>query len=325
MAEYKVTTATATNLNGNLNVTTDSSATTNYLTFVDSTTTGNKSVKVSGNSPSFVPSTGNLAIQGTLYVGSGGVNITGITESTSTSTGAIINAGGLGIAKSIFSGNNIVTTGGSFYSNNVSTAGIARGLLHFRESNSLDRWAFGTDTAEAGTNTGSALRIWAYDDAGNYLNNPISFARATGITYFGAAIVLPTIGGTASSLDFYQQATLSTTFTDSSLTTGTIVFNLTRIGNIVTLTQQTADTTTSNYTANGAGYFTSNTAIPANFRPPNGVTFSMLVYNGGYADGYVTITTGGLIYIRNTAIGNFNASGQIGWFGWSVSWAVGSG
>jgi hypothetical protein len=325
MAEYKVTTVTATNLNGNLNVTTDSSATTNYLTFVDSTTTGNKSVKVSGNSPTFIPSSGNLAIQGTLYAGSGGINVTGTTESTSTSTGAILNAGGMGVAKSIFSGNNIVTTGGSFYSDNVSTAGTARGLLHFRESNSLDRWSFGTADQETGSNVGSNYYIWRYDDSGNYLDSPLWINRSTGAVRISDALLFSNSvsGYNASNLTYYEETTFSSTFTNNGLTTGTVNFKVTRIGNVVTLTQTTDGATTSNYSASGAGYFVSNSALPARFRPSYVQTVCAIGVNSGASviiD--IVIQNTGYIWIRLAPASSFSASGTIGWWGVPCTWLV---
>jgi hypothetical protein len=144
-----------------------------------------------------------------------------------------------------------------------------------------------------------------------------------GVVFPATSIKFPTSGGTATGLAHYEETTLATTFANSSLTTGTVDFKLTRIGNIVTLTQTTGDATTSNYTANGAGTFLSNTALAARFRPANGITMGMIVYNGAYATGAVTIRTDGGVAIRLADLAaNFGASGQIGWFGWSISWAV---
>jgi microcystin-dependent protein len=45
-----------------------------------------------------------------------------------------------------------------------------------------NRWwvSLGDGTAESGSNAGSNLQIYAYDDAGNYLSNPMTITRSTG-------------------------------------------------------------------------------------------------------------------------------------------------
>ena len=59
-----------------------------------------------------ITSTGNLLIGGTTDItGSGGLKVFGTTASTSTTTGALQVAGGVGVAGALFAGGNIVSTG----------------------------------------------------------------------------------------------------------------------------------------------------------------------------------------------------------------------
>jgi hypothetical protein len=66
------------------------------------------------------------------------------------------------------------------------TAGTARWLMHL-----------GTAEAESGTNAGSNLGIYRYDDLGNYLGNPLSISRATGNVAIAQAL---SVGGVLSAL-----------------------------------------------------------------------------------------------------------------------------
>jgi hypothetical protein len=57
---------------------------------------------------------------------------------------------------------------------------VAR-IFSFR-TNDLPRWAFRVDNTESGSNAGSDLAIRRYNDAGTFVDAPISINRATGLT-----------------------------------------------------------------------------------------------------------------------------------------------
>jgi len=97
----------------NVSVTNTSSNATFYPAFVEATS-GNIGIRA-GSSLTFNPSTnqlsltGNAAIQNSLVVGNLSINNT--TASTSSTTGALTVAGGVGIVGNIFAGSNILVTG----------------------------------------------------------------------------------------------------------------------------------------------------------------------------------------------------------------------
>jgi hypothetical protein len=109
----------------------------------------------------------NITSLGTLTA----LNVTG----TVTIVGVINHSGG-----DINTDNDIYISGG---------AGSHR-ILGFRTSG-LARWIFrATNEAEAGANAGSNLALDNYDDAGAYINTPLTLARATGIPTFWTAVNL---------------------------------------------------------------------------------------------------------------------------------------
>lgn len=54
-------------------------------------------------------------------------------------------------------------------------------ILSFRTDN-LPRWAFRVDGTESGSNTGSDFAVRRYDDAGTYIDSPLTINRSTGTT-----------------------------------------------------------------------------------------------------------------------------------------------
>jgi hypothetical protein len=124
------------NTSTTLQVSSDTTNNNRFLTFVDSSSSGFRSIRTSseitfnpsgklftvnniranGTAESTSTSTGALVVSGGVGVGgrlnvAGATSITSTTASTSTSTGALVVSGGLGVAKNIFSGGNIVASG----------------------------------------------------------------------------------------------------------------------------------------------------------------------------------------------------------------------
>ena len=69
-------------------------------------------------------------------------------------------------------------------------------LLSFRTAN-LPRWAIRKDGNETGANVGGDLAVRRYDDAGAFIDTPISIKRSTGAVTLNSAYALPTTDGTA--------------------------------------------------------------------------------------------------------------------------------
>jgi len=65
-------------------------------------------------------------------------------------------------------------------------ASIAK-IFSFRSGN-LPRWAFRVDGTESGANAGADLAIRRYNDAGTFIDAPLSFARATGAATFASSV-----------------------------------------------------------------------------------------------------------------------------------------
>lgn len=129
---------TATNAT-NVTITNDTSTTTtHYLTFV-SGTTGNLPVKVDGNDLVFVPSTGFLGLGTTTPTTrldvAGGTRISGVTtvtntsQATSTVTGALQIAGGVGIQQNLYVGGTTNLTGVETISNTTNASSTTTGAL----------------------------------------------------------------------------------------------------------------------------------------------------------------------------------------------------
>lgn len=138
----------------------------------------------------------NIATTGTLDFGNttarvrmttNGLDVLTSTASTSTTSGALTVAGGVGIAGAVNAGS--VTASGPFFTVSNTTAAGIRGLRV--QTSASDRWVVGGNgTAESGSNAGTDFQITAYNDAGAFLSTPLAIARATGTATFSAGISL---------------------------------------------------------------------------------------------------------------------------------------
>lgn len=110
------------------------------------------------------------------------------TASTSTSSGALVVSGGVGVAKAVYVGNEILTndTNGAGFRHSAA-AGLYRGLK--LQTSGSDRWLFASnDASEAGSNAGSDLVLFSYADAGTFLREDLKITRSTGAAKFGGSI-----------------------------------------------------------------------------------------------------------------------------------------
>ena len=153
--------------------------------------------------------TAKASLSGATF--SGAVSVTNATDSSSSTTGSLKTAGGLGVAKAVNIGTTLAVTGAStfsgdvtiskatpvitasasstttasFYLDNASSGSYGRFL--FRVGGAR-RWDFGRDgTAESGANAGSDFYLTAYSDAGSGIGTWLAVRRADGKTTLGGA------------------------------------------------------------------------------------------------------------------------------------------
>lgn len=134
---------------------------------------------------------------------------------------------------------------------------------------------------------------------------------AAGTGVFATGVQLPTSGGTATTLDYYETDDAETsTFTPNGTgsnqgtatpptggaNSGTITFGLTRVGRVVTLRIPTVTATAGTTTTN----MKSNTALPSRFRPSSNMQFNCTVEQADTdlaTPGKISISNAGVISI----------------------------
>lgn len=117
-----------------------------------------------------------------------------------------------------------------------------------------------------------------------------------GMKAFMSGLQLLTFGGTPTTLNYYEEYTHTTTFTNNAETTNSMTLKLVRVGTSVIL----LNTTVGSAAGQGAplNRFTANTVLPARFRPAQEVFHTWLIANGGvYKTGAITIEATGDIFI----------------------------
>ena len=164
------------------------------------------------------------------------------------------------------------------------------------------------NTFSGGIVTGSSITITGSTDSISSITGELTCAGGASIAkklYVGTGIMLPSTGGTASILDYYERATSFPVMFQSTVTGGTtsiVNILLTRIGNIVQI--QIPDM----YINANGGYITNNPGyyLPTRFCPNtmSWLDFSIHTINiGSYQDaGTLSINTAGqiLIYKSNS-------------------------
>lgn len=129
-----------------------------------------------------------------------------------------------------------------------------------RATNQLVLGSGNTATINAASLAGNRIYTIPDTSADSSFVMTASDQTISGVKTFSSGILLPTSGGTPSSLDYYEQGTHASTFTGGTFTSGTITLNFTRVGNVVTMRWPAIQGAA---TAN----IVNNTALPTRLRP----------------------------------------------------------
>lgn len=135
-----------------------------------------------------------------------------------------------------------------------------------------------------------------------------------------AGIVLPTTGGTAATLNYYETATHSTVFT-GAYTSSTKNFKLVRVGDLVTMTMTSSGLAGTPSTATS---LTASTALPSRFCPAANRTWAITGYDND-VDGMAVVrlgTDGLLVITPRSVISSFTIGGGAGTEAFTLSWVV---
>ena len=252
-----------------------------------------------------ITGTGNLTV-GANGITCGNITNSGVilasntTESTTTSTGAIICSGGVAIAK------------------NLNVGGVITALGLNTGSNTIYGGAF---------NTANNMTCGSITNSGNYggsgfINIGTNSMTCGAITSSGAIscgtlspqnVLLPTSGGTATALNYYESNVnfpMMFQGAGGGGTTTTVNLTISRMGNIVNIIMPIV-----NINSNGS-YITTNSAyyLPTRFRP-SAVYIDYCMHSMNIA----TYLETGMINVCNTGVINICKSSS------SVSFGVGTG
>ena len=132
------------------------------------------------------------------------------------------------------------------------------------------------------------------------------------------AMYLPSLGGTASPLNYYEEINMVSSVTGAFDATDAFVARLTRIGRVVTMTVQP-------YTAASTVYLplTASTAIVARMRPYIDLHIPCRVADNDITvPGTMVVLTNGIISFYVDFATNFTASGNACWWDVTTSWNV---
>jgi len=156
-------------------------------------------------------------------------------------------------------------------------------------------------------------------DATNATTAAITTAGGLGVAkklYVGTGIYVPTTGGTASELNFYEKTTLATTLTGIWAADQAITFRIERIGSTVTISW---DGTVA--AVNAAATVTINDAFLARFRPSANMYIPIGVLdNSVETSGWCVFTAAtGLMVFSVGAFANYTNANNGGILGGSIS------
>lgn len=148
-----------------------------------------------------------------IRTSTGQVSIGDTTDSTSTATGAVVIAGGVGITKNVYVGGTLLNIGsdaGASASVLINSAAATYRSINFQTAG-VNRWLFRTNaTAEGGSDAGSDFELVARHDDGTLIGNALIFTRATMDAKFGGHVG---VAGTApaSNVDLYDNRAVTDT------------------------------------------------------------------------------------------------------------------
>lgn len=166
--------------------------------------------------------------------------------------------------------------------------------------------------------TNSANSQMYVNASGVFTNSNITL-NSGNLALTSGNIILPTTGGTAANLNFYEEYTDSSFGFAGPWTARNTTLYITRIGKICIL--QLASLT---FTASTATYIASTGTIPSRFNPIAEVEPFVEVYNNSsFALGSATLQTSGGIQIYNGPSGsNFASTGIAGFLGVTICYRV---
>jgi hypothetical protein len=133
--------------------------------------------------------------------------------------------------------------------------------------------------------------------------------------YFGTGIWLPSLSGSPSILNHYQELKYATSFVGAAAI-GPVFINLSRIGNIVNCTFPDIFGTCTTATTLQLLDF-----IPPEFRPAGQANFCSQVFNGADKQGVCRIGANGSVTIYSSdTFANFTLAATIGQYRLSFTW-----
>jgi hypothetical protein len=279
---------------------------------------------------SFIMSEGTQTINGAKTL-SGITTVSNTTDSTASTNGALIVSGGIGVAKNMFMSSTSTIDFGAgvgtklrLYEAGASDyeIGIASNTLYMNVASTSDGHEFRVaNTAKVRVqNAGIIPSTSSSYDIGGASNK---FQNGYIDTVF-----LSTSGGTASSLNYYEEATISGQVGGPWGASSIVcTFRFTRIGKIVHLQYTQVNNPFSTNTNSYIYYSTvggAETTIPTRFWPADGVVIPVRVINGNVmAEGtFVANTSGNLQwYLGDTGFANFSSGVTlVGFYTGSVTW-----
>lgn len=280
---------------------------------------------------------GGAGISKDLVVG-GSIKIINTTVASTTLTGALIITGGASVGGTLQVGGNIQMQGdGSLFMGNTGGSYIDRFGNQYAQSGATTSsfYSYFTNaTGGTGNGFGAPVFRWynniARSPSIEYLSTVDSTSASTGACvvgggfgvgkkmYVGTGVYLPTTGGTASSLNYYEEYT-HTTDIAGCYASSNFNFYITRIGRIVTMHYSTL---TGTYSVGQP--LNASTALPTRFRPS--ATATSMVHgqnNGSQLTCTLIVYADGTIYFYNgVAPPSPFTAGTCGWYAGTICWSM---
>jgi enhancing lycopene biosynthesis protein 2 len=173
--------------------------------------------------------------------------------------------------------------------------------------------------------TGGTIKTFNTVDATSSTTGAMICTGGLGVsknTYIGDGLYLPSAGGTASKLNYYEEYAHSTTFTGIWASPPSKTVKITRFGRIVTLMIPPTMVT-----SNTSAVVTMGTVLPPRFRPASGEDASgacLAIDNGTAVHGCYRVMNDGSLTITNgiTLSTAFSGTGIAGFDGFAVTYSL---
>lgn len=162
-----------------------------------------------------------------MVLGSTTTTVVGLTSVTSTTfVGALtgIASGNLPLTGGILTGALAILPAAGDASSTVGAATSGNSASLYFKTNNLARWQVEkNNVAESGSNVGSDFSILGYNDAGTFLNTPLTITRSTGLTTFLSTVSAATLTAPAVNVGPVNTRLSTTVFAPSAQVQGTTV------------------------------------------------------------------------------------------------------